>query len=353
MSELRKPPTVRDVAKLAGVSTATVSRALNKRGGVDDQLVQRVNSAAGELGYRMNSVARNLRRAKTTTIAVIIPDISNPFYTHLVHAVQQVAWEEHHSVVLCNTDADVVKETEYILNAVSDKVAGVIVVLASESLNTLDPLRAAGVPLVVVDRVMEGLAIDSVVTSNVDGAREATTHLIENGYRRIACIAGPLTALTSKERYEGYRFALADAGIPFEPRLLKETNFMPDGGFVGMTELLADPEPPDAVFIVNNMLTIGALEAISDGDVRVPDDIALVGFDSIPWARLIRPTLSVVEQPVTEMGMAAGRLLLQRVRDPLKPVERIVLPSRLVPGGSSRRRGGVAAAVGRPQRRPR
>ncbi|HEY0248672.1 MAG TPA: LacI family DNA-binding transcriptional regulator [Gryllotalpicola sp.] len=335
LGEPRKLPTIYDVARLAGVSAATVSRVLNSSSTVDVALVEKVNAATKQLGYRRNAVARNLRRSRTNTIGVIIPDISNPFYTRLVHAVQDVAWREGYAVVLCNTDEELEKEKQYITNAISDHMAGVIVARSRESMEPLEPIVAAGIPLVLVDRVWENAPVDSVVVANEDGARLGVAHLIEMGYRDIACIAGQADALTSGERVAGYRQALEDAGRPVRPDRIRLTNFKQDGGHQAMLDFLDAPEPPDAVFVVNNLLMVGALEAIAERSIRMPEQLGLVGFDSLPWAKMIRPTLSVVQQPVDELGMRAGELLLARVRQPDREKVRVVLPATLSVGESS------------------
>jgi LacI family transcriptional regulator len=329
-------PTIYDVARHAGVSPATVSRVLNGRSTVDAGLRDRVNAAAAQLGYRPNSLARNLRRSTTNLWAVVISDIDNPFFTALVRGVEDVGQGLGYSVVLCNSDENPDKEADYLRALLADQISGFIVSPTSRTEN-LAALHEAGRAVVAIDRRPRNLAVDTVLVDNEHGAREATTHLIEQGFRRIACITGPARLSTASRRLRGYRSALRAAGIEPDPALERHADFRQRGGYTAMANLLAARPAPDAVFVTNNLMTVGALECLADNDIRIPDQVGVVGFDDVPWATFIRPPLSTVTQPTYELGRTAATLLKARIDDPDRPPETATLHTTLHARASSRR----------------
>jgi LacI family transcriptional regulator len=328
--------TIYDVAKHAGVSPATVSRVLNGHR-VDPTLAHRVNQATAELGFRLNAVARNLRRSRTTMWAVIISDIGNPFFTSLVRGVEDVAQAAGYSVVLCNSDENLKKEADYVSAAVSQQMAGVIISPSSERASDMSTLLDAKIPVVAIDRSIRSVQVDSVRVDNVQGAAEATAHLLAVGYQRVACITGPRRATTASQRLKGYERAHRAAGVAVDPQLVQHADFRQQGGYEAMSSLLALPVPPDAVFVANNLMTVGVLACLTDNGIGIPGSMAIVGFDDIPWAQLIQPTLSVVKQPTYEVGQTAGHLLIQRIAQPSRPPSTVVLPTTLSVGHSSSR----------------
>jgi LacI family transcriptional regulator len=328
--------TIYDVAKHAGVSPATVSRVLNGQK-VDRALAQRVHQATAELGFRLNAVARNLRRSRTTLWAVIVSDIGNPFSTSLVRGVEDAAQAAGYSVVLCNSDENLKKEADYVSVAVSEQMAGVIISPASERSSDVSTLLEANVPVVAIDRSIRSVELDSVRVDNAHGAAEATAHLLAVGYQRVACITGPRRATTASQRLKGYERAHRAAGIAVDSQLVRHADFRQQGGYDAMSALLALPVPPDAVFVANNLMTVGALACLADNRIDISTGMGIVGFDDIPWASLIRPSLSVVKQPAYEVGQTAGHLLIQRIAQPSRPPSTVVLPTSLSIGGSSSR----------------
>jgi LacI family transcriptional regulator len=321
--------TIYDVAAKAGVSAATVSRVLNGSGAVSSNLTERVQAAVEELKYRPNGVARNLRRRATTVWGLIISDIGNPFFTAMVRGVEDAALEAGYSLVLCNSDDVLDKEGRYIQVALAEQMAGVIITPASEAQSDLTPLLARGIPVVAVDRRLSRHDVDTVVGDNIRGARLAIEHLLESGCRRIACITGPTQTTTAQERLEGYRQAIAAAGLKVDKSLIMVENFKEDGGYAGAERLLALDHPPDGLFVANNLMTVGALEAVMDVGVDIPQDLLVVGFDDIPWARLTHPRLTTVHQPTYDMGRDAGRLLAARLRGDAGPARTVVLSPAL------------------------
>ncbi|MGH4021111.1 MAG: LacI family DNA-binding transcriptional regulator [Pseudonocardiaceae bacterium] len=321
--------TIHDVAARAGVSTATVSRALNGKSSVDPALVERVVAAARELDYLPHGVARNLRRQATTVWALIISDIENPFFTAVARGVEDVAQAAGHSVVLCNSDEDLTKEGRYLRVAVAERVAGVVL-SPTAAATDIAPLAEHGIPVVVIDRPLPG--IDAVLVGSRQGAQDATTHLIDAGYRRVACVTGPRRVSTAEDRLSGYEDALRVAGRRIVPGLVRRADFKVDGGRAATSSLLGAARPPDALFVANSLMAIGALQAMSSRGLRAGRDVGVVAFDDAPWTQLVDPAVTVVSQPAYAVGEAAGRLLADRGQQP----RRLTLDAELIIRDSSR-----------------
>ncbi len=317
-----------DVARAAGVSTATVSRALNNHPQVDPRLAAAVHQAAKDLGYRPSRVARSLRTRRSQVWALLISDIRNPFFTDMVRGVEDVAYAAGYSIILCNAEEDPDKETAYLELAVAENVRGVILTPTATSTD-LTPLVEFGIPAVLADRTIAAQNIDSVVIDNAGGAQQAVDHLIAGGYERIACITGPLDKTTGSTRYAGYRRALQASGRPLDESLVRIANFRETGGFTAMRELLAVREIPDAVFVANNLMTIGALHAIAEAGLEIPRQLAVIGFDDMSWATLLRPPLTTVAQPTYDLGVETGRLLRSRLEGYAGAARTVTLPPSL------------------------
>jgi LacI family transcriptional regulator len=328
--------TISDVAARAGVSTATVSRALNGKSTVDRELVARVLDAAIELGYQPNGPARNLRRQEAAVLALIISDVENPFFTAIARGVEDVAHDVGYSVVLCNSDESAEKERRYINVAIQERVAGVIVSPTSTATN-VDPLIARGTPVVAVDRPLPEHTSDMVLVDTRLAARQATEHLLSEGYQRIGCITGPAGVRTAEDRLAGYRDALRAAKLRGSPRLVRRTEFKSDGAHKAAVDLLDQAQPPDALLVANSSMAIGVLQALREHGLRLGADVGVVAFDDVPWAALVDPPLSVVAQPAYEIGTVAARLLLARIADTDRAPTTTTLGARLITRGSSER----------------
>lgn len=320
--------TIYDVARRAEVSPATVSRVVNGHANVDPALAERVREAMRELDYRPNAVARNLRRSRTTLWAVVISDIGNPFFTSLVRGVEDVAQSAGYSVVLCNSDEDPAKEGRYVSVALSEQMAGVIISPSGRATH-INRLVDSRVPVVVIDRQLRNAQVDTVLVDNEHGAELATGHLLESGYRQIACITGPRRLSTAVQRLQGYQHALAAAGLPLDENLVRFADFRTGGGYQAMSSLLAGTPRPDAVFAGNNLMTVGAVECLVDSRIAMPDEMGVVGFDDVPWATLVRPSLTTVAQPTYELGRAAAELLVDRIATPERPPSTVTLHTKL------------------------
>lgn len=322
--------TMKEVAKLAGVSVATVSRVLNDKPNVSPELRSRVLQAVEKLNYQRNRVARSLRAKTSLIIGLIISDIQNPFFTSVVRGVEDVAYDHGYTLLLCNSDEDPTKERLYIDIMLAEKVAGVIISPVAEVDNYSSVLLQAGVPVVAMDRRMRDLEVDTVVVNNVEGVYQAVGHLIEQGHRRIGFIGGPTRTTTGRERQEGYQKALAEHGLGSEQGLVKIGDFKQDSGYQRACELLEMDDPPTAIFTANNLMTLGALNAIHEKGLNIPRDMAIVGFDDMPWAPSLDPPLTAVAQPTHELGCTAANLLLQRIADKDREIVEMKLEPTLI-----------------------
>lgn len=335
--------TIIDVARAVGVSTATVSRVLNNHPGVDPRLAATVRKAMKDLGYRPSRVARSLRTRQSQVWALIISDIGNPFFTDMVRGIEDVAYAAGYSLILCNAEEDPAKEASYLELAIAENVAGVIL-MPTGTQTDLDPLGSFGIPVVLADRTLASQAADGVAIDNSAAAAQAVGHLIAGGYRRIACITGPLSTTTGGQRYAGYLEALQAGGIAVDEALVRVSDFKEEGGRLAMTDLARLPEPPDAVFVANNVMTVGALHGIAEAGLTIPDDIAIVGFDEMSWSDLLRPRLTTVAQPSYDIGMEAGRLLRSRLEGYVGAARMVTLSATLLIRESSAPKARASAA---------
>lgn len=331
--------TIQDVARQAGVSISTVSRVINGTAAVTPEVAARVRAIIEALDYRPSSAARTMRAQRSKIIGLLISDIQNPFFTGLIRGVEDVAQLNGYSLILCNSDENPHKERQYVEVLCAEQVAGVIVVPTREHMRALRLFREHHIPVVAADRRVEDRDVDAVLVDNVGGAREAVAHLVANGYRRIGIVTGPLTTTSGRERLEGYHQALRDAGIPLDPAIERSGSFQEESGR-RLTEELLDLEVPiDALFTANNLITLGALEALHARHLAVPDDIALVSFDEVPWAALSAISLTTVTQPVYDLGSTAATRLFQRLQhgSSLTRQEIVLAPALCVRGSSQRR----------------
>lgn len=335
---------IQDVAKHAGVSISTVSRVLNGTARVNAEVAARVRTAVEELHYHPSHAARTLQTNRSQIIGLLITDIQNPFFTTLIRGVEDVAQRNGYSVILCNSDEDASKERQYIAVLCAERVAGAIIVPTGERQRDLKLFQELNIPIVAVDRRIAGRDTDAVLVDNVSGAHQAVTHLLSNGYRRIGVITGLLATTTGRERLEGYRQALREFGVEHDIKLERYGSFKEESGWQLTNELL-DLEPAiDALFVENNLMTLGALKALYTRHLRIPEDIAVVGFDEMPWGALSSISLTAVTQPVYELGSTAALRLFQRLQNPgALTHQEIVLAPTLCIRGSSRSRSQLLA----------
>jgi LacI family transcriptional regulator len=324
--------TIRDVARLSGVSPMTVSRVINDSERVSPETRRRVEQAISELGYVPSRLARGLSRQRTGTLAVIVPDVANPFFTAVVRAAEEVARRADYHVILCDTRADLSVERDVIEELIAHRVEGMVIAPVSDrSVSHLQRLAEFGVPFVLIDRTVPGIDSDVVLGDSQGGARRLVEHLVSLGHRRIGFIVELDDVSTARDRRAGYEAALSAAGIPFDPALVAHATPDPSGGSAGMSRLLGLEERPTAVFTVNNLVALGAIEAVRAAGLEVPDDVALVCFDDIEYASRLYPFLTAMEQPAQTFGTLGTQLLLERIegRGPERRHE-VVLPGEFM-----------------------
>jgi LacI family transcriptional regulator, galactose operon repressor len=323
--------TLKDVAAFAKVSLATVSRVLNDNASVDAELRARVQEAVRILGYEPNRAARRLRAQSSNIVGLVISDIQNPYFLSIIRAVEEVAHANRMNIVLCDSNEDPIRQELHLEVMRAERVAGLIFVPTTPSPTTsVQRLRSAGIAIVLIDRLLDDFPVDVVKVDNVRGVFDAVKYLIRLGYKRVGIVNGALSLSTGSERFQGYREALESAHIPYDERLVRIGNFKIESGYQLTKELVTQPHPPDALFIANNLMTLGALRALRERNIRVPHDIALVGFDDMPWSGDLYSPLTAVSQPTYELGQEAMHLLLRRLAEPKSPFRTLTLQTQLV-----------------------
>lgn len=310
-------PTIYDVARIAGVSTSTVSHVLNNTRYVSDDTKRRVHVAMEQLRYRPNSLARGLVRQETRTIALIVADNVNPFFAELARAIEDYGFAAGYNVILCNSDRTTSKELAYLDMLISKRVDGIVYTTMSTHSDQLQPLVDNNIPLVTFEREYD--QIDAVLLDNVQAGYDATKHLIDLGHRRIACICGPDAKTRSHARIRGYEQALIEAGITPDPRLIQPGDWTIQSGQKGARQLFDLPSPPTAIFASNDLMAIGALTFLHERGVAVPEMVSVIGLDNIAMSEFACPPLTTVATPIAEVGQRLWQLLLDRINEKLPP----------------------------------
>ncbi|HZX03250.1 LacI family DNA-binding transcriptional regulator [Kribbella sp.] len=327
-----------DVAARAGVSITTVSHALSGRRPVSEATRERVQRAIEELSYRPNEAARSLRGQPTTTVAVIVPDITNPFYPQLARGMQDVLSPKGYQALICSSDAEPVSRREIVEQMLARRVDGICISGYYDDHTDAEPAVEAGVPVVLFGHRAPYPGISTVTTDDIGAGRLATEHLLSRGHERIAFISGPSISGPSisgpsdvgppADRVAGYRAALESAGIADE--LVVHGPVSREGGAAGMRQLLALDHPPQAVVCTNDFVAIGAMQEALDRGLDVPGDVALVGFDDIDAAALVRPALTTMAVAIRRQGQAAAQLILDRIANPDQPPQATLFGTDLV-----------------------
>ncbi|MDQ5823186.1 MAG: LacI family transcriptional regulator [Chloroflexota bacterium] len=324
--------TLEEIARQAGVSRSTVSRVMNDHPSVDQDTRARVRSVAERLNYQPNVAARSLAVGRTNVIGLVIPMgvsalFTDPYFPLLIQGITSACNANEHSVMLW------LAEPEYERRTIRQVLQGGLidgVILASALMEDpmLEALLRRGLPFIMVGRLPTDNQISYVDVDNVNSAREMVAYLLRVGHRRVATIAGPTNMIAGSDRLEGYRLALRNRGMTPDPALIVEADFTEEGGYVAMQRLL--PQAPNAVFVASDAMAIGAMRALRDAGLRVPDDIAIAGFDDIPMAARTEPTLTTVRQPIQRMGSLAAETLIDMISHPHPQPRRIILPTELV-----------------------
>lgn len=329
---MKKKPSLIDVARRAKVNISTVSRTINQTGKIGPETQERVFKVMKELGYKPNRVARRLRTTGGTShlLGLIIPNIQNLFFADLARGVEDVASRNNFAVLLCNYDEDEAKERFYLDVMQAESVDGIILPPIHEEDPAVLQVVKNGTPVVCVDRSLRNGNLDKVEVDNHMGALTAVKHVMERGHKRIGIICGPSDSSTGRERLRGYKEAHAQAGIPVKSEFVRFGDFMQESGRVLTAALLDLPDPPTALFVCNGLMTVGALEEIAARGLKIPREIAIVGFDELPLASVFNPPLTLVRQPAYEVGKCAAELLLKRLEDGNRPATSLKLLPELV-----------------------
>ena len=329
-------PTIRDVARKAGVAPITVSRVINNSGYVSDVTRAKVEAAVAELHYVPNTLARSFRSNRTRVLALIVTDITNPFWTTVARGVEDLANQHGFNVILCNTDESESKQVDYVTVLLQKQVDGFLFVPARSTPDSVRKIQSQNVPVVVLDRQIPGVQVDVVRGDSEKGAHDLIELLISLGHQRIAMLSGPRAISTSVQRIKGYQDALVNAGMTAREELVYYGEYNQAGGYQSARQALSTLPRPTALFAANNFIAMGALMALREAKVRVPRDISVVCFDDIPPWLMIDPFLTVASQPAYAMGQQATQLLLDRLAGALPSSSReIVLPAKIIVRKSS------------------
>lgn len=328
-------PTMHDVAKLAGVAPITVSRVINDSGYVSAQTRARVEQAAAELGYVPNRLASGLRTKRTNSLALVLTDITNPFFTTVARGVEDTAGEAGYTVTYCNSDEDAAKEKRYLDLLIQQQVDGILLVPAEDGAEHLNYLVTHDIRVVVLDRRLRDAKVDVVRCDSEAGAYNLVRLLLDLGHRRIALLGGPPDVSTAADREAGYERAMSEAGFS-DAALAFSGPFTQAGGYHMVQEALRLNPRPTGMLAANNFIAIGALKALQDAGLRVPTDVALVGFDDLPPALVMFPFLTVAAQPAYDMARIGTEILLARMgSEGPEECKEIVLPTQIIVRQSS------------------
>jgi len=326
--------TIKDVAKKAGVSVATVSYVINGTRNVAPETAARVRAAMEELSYHPNAVAQSLRTRTTHVIGAVISDISNPFFATLIRGAEDCARENGYSLLICNTSEKLENELVYLQLLSRKRVDGMIIAPTGKNDGLIKDLIERGMQIVFIDRKVEGVAAPAVLSENEEGAYQATRYLIEQGHRKIGIVLGLPHVSTTTERLHGYERALAEAGIAADPSLIVYGHSQVEGARKASVTLLDRADRPSAVFATNNLMTIGLMMAIHDLDLRCPQDVSVIGFDDFDWAAAFNPPLTTVAQDPYLIGERAVEILFANLNQHNRSTVEVRIPTRFLRRGS-------------------
>lgn len=322
-----------EVARLAGVSTATVSRVINDYPYVKERTRNRVLSVITETNYMVNAVARNLRRKKTHSIGVIISNVLSPFYSVIAKACEDVALKNKYSTILCNCGDNPDKELNYLQVLHENRVDGIILSPTGKNREYLNFLIASGIPVVFLDRIVEGIECDTVIVNNRDASKAAVLFLLKQGYRKIGFISGPEDRMTGSERLEGYKMAFIEMDMPVNDRLVRKGDFSLESGRECTLQLLETGDI-DALYVANSDMATGAFQVLKERNIKIPADIGFAMFDDPNWSTLVSPKVTAVRQPVYTLGSTAADLLFKRILEDGHYIDkepfRVILAAHLV-----------------------
>jgi Transcriptional regulators len=305
--------TIKDVAKYAGVSISTVSKYING-GRVREKNRQRIEEAIKALDFKVNELARGLKTNRTMTVGVLIPSLENIFFTSIISYMENILLKNRYSTIVCDYRNDVKLEKikfEFLMDKMVD---GIIMVPHEEDIQYINKAFEKNIPVVLIDRMIKGIECDVVLTDNLNASYNAVEQLIMRGHRRIGIICGPKDVYTTQERLKGYIRVHEDYSLQIDDRLIKFGNYDVESGYNLLLRLLEEVPPPSAVFVTNYEMTVGAVMAVNEKNICIPKDLSLIGFDNIQLAKVVKPSLSIVTQPIQQIGETAATILLKRMK---------------------------------------
>ncbi|GMQ63698.1 LacI family DNA-binding transcriptional regulator [Vallitalea maricola] len=338
------PITISDIAKKSKVSVATVSRVLNDSDKVKEQTKEKVLKAINELNYAPSDIARSLSRNITNTIGVVVPDINNPFFGQVIKGISSVTDKNDLYMLLCDTDENEEKEMKFIEMLKRQRIRGLIITPTADNdkfnAKYLSILENLNVPVVLLDRDVKYSKFDGVFLDSISGTYDAIECFIKEGHRKIAIISGPLSSKPGRDRLRGYKKALTMNGIEIDDRYIFYGDFRLESGYELSQEILKMEDPPTAIFVSNNMMNLGCIKALTEANVRIPEDMALIGFDEIELLNIMNMDISVVSRPTAQMGEVAMKILLDRLNEQKidnQDTKRIILLPTLILRGSEKK----------------
>ncbi|QDO82643.1 LacI family DNA-binding transcriptional regulator [Shewanella psychropiezotolerans] len=320
--------TIRDVAKLAGVSTTTVSHVLNKTRFVSAEGKAKVEAAVIELSYVPNTIARSLKGGSSRVLGMLITDANNPFYADLIQWVDQVAYRHGYNLILCNTQGNIERAKDYMVMLNQRRVDGML--MMSSDARQLPVSSYGTMPMVMMDSGPEQAGYDRILDDSEQGGYMATKHLLESGHMSIGLLAGPLDKSNSQNRIAGYRRAMAEANAEVDERWIQSGEFTYEGGAEAMTRLLGQPCSVTAIFASNDLMVMGAIRVAGKLGLTIPLDLSIIGYDDIPGAKYFNPPLTTMSQPLEQLAEQAIAMLLARIETPEREGQRTLLPPSLV-----------------------
>ncbi len=305
--------TIKDVAKYTGLSIATISKYINGGNVLDNNRIL-IEGAIKALDFKVNEIARGLKTNRTMTIGVLIPDFKNIFFTTIVSNIENILIQNGYSTIICDYKNDSRLEREKFSFLVNKLVDGIITIPHGNNAQNIQSLLARNVPVVLVDRALEGVSCDTVLVDNLNASYNAVEHMIVKGHKRIGIICGPDSIFTASERLKGYVRVHEDYSMKIDESLIKKGDYESDSGFRLLNELLDMENPPSAVFVTNYEMTLGAVMALNERNVKIPDELSVIGFDNLHMAKIVKPSLSIIVQPMEQIGETAANILLKRLK---------------------------------------
>ncbi|USD43788.1 substrate-binding domain-containing protein [Vibrio sp. SCSIO 43135] len=323
--------TMKDIARLAGVSTSTVSHVINKSRYVSEEISERVNRAAQELNYAPSALARSLKVNRTKTIGMLVTTSTNPFFGEVVKGVERSCYHQGYNLILCNTEGDNERMKASINTLLQKRVDGLLLMCSTLEGERIDVFeRYPDIPVVVMDWGPMLFTSDKIQDNSLRGGYMATKYLIDSGHKEVGCITGPLIRHQAQMRYEGYKRAINEAGLDFNPNWIVEADFECEGGYEAFNKILSKGDLPSSIFVCNDMMAMGVINAANEKGIKIPEDVSLIGYDDIHIAKFMSPSLTTIHQPKYRLGKAAVETLLKKLEKETEEAQVVQLEPTLV-----------------------